>query len=76
MSEPDPKVVAWRAFQESPDSLNFWVEGPDGTWSRGNPKKVPFEVRRGFKSSASSRAYWKHYGYNDHAPYLPGNWKD
>jgi hypothetical protein len=58
-----PTIEEFKQWQEHHDALLEWMNGPDGLWTRGNPKKVPYEVKATKDVSAASAAYWEHYGF-------------
>lgn len=64
---------ALREFMESPHALYIWLRQTDGTFTRGNPGKLPYEVTRDpRKMTPASIAYWKHYNLNPIAPSYHG----
>lgn len=66
LNEENGEQLAIRKFMESSDALNVWIEQIDGTFNRGIPSKIPYEVRNG-EIIPESISYWMHYDYDAYA---------
>ena len=58
--------MTWQEFKATPEALDYWLELPDGLWSRGMANKLPYEVS--YTPASKRFSYWEHYKMNGNAP--------